>query len=162
MKKNSNIKKGLVYLWCIYPVIGAALMFLMLFIDTTISPIIAPVYDISLVGILAIALSFFATGCAGYCFAAVGKNIFFSAVIANIIPIASVIGFSVLAMIGQSESMAALLLGECGNGLFSILSLYIIELSGLSLSIYESYLSFSILMCTFIVGYSLGNSRRKK
>lgn len=162
MKKNSNIKKLSAYLWCLYPLLGALLMFFMLMIDTTVGFIIAPVYDVSLVGILSVALSFFATGCSGYFFARAEKNIFFATAVGNIIPIASVVGLSVFAACGQSESMAANILGVLGNGLFSVLTGYIVDLSGLNLSFYESYLAFAILICTFIVGYSLGNSKRKK
>ena len=54
------------------------------------------------------------------------------------------------------------MIGEFGNGIFSVVSLYVTVLSKMTFSFFEVYISFAFLIATFVVGYSVGILKNNK
>ena len=157
---KTKAKNPLVYLWALLPVASAAVFFLMLFIDTEIWVLIRPIFKFSIVGVLAVCAGFFMTGFAGYRFAGCGVGALKAILIGNAVPIACALAYGVLVATGNGELHAAEMIGELGNGLFSLFALDITLIAQRTFSYFEVYIAFGFLIAAFVVGYSVGAAKK--
>ena len=154
--------KKVVFLWSLLPIASAALFYALLSIDVEAGIFIAPIFKFSIVGTLALLAGIFATGFAGFRFSKNGVDPFVAILAGNALPTLCVVVYTVFVVIGKGGSDVATVIGEFGNGIFSVLSLYLTVLAARTFSYLEVYISFALLIITFVVGYSVGRINAKK
>lgn len=159
---KTKAKNPLVYIWSLVPIASAALFFAMMLIDTEAGIWIAPIFRFSVVGVLAVLVGFFITGFAGFRFSRNGVGTLKSILIGNAIPILTVAVYTVFVVIGKGDLEIASAIGEFGNGMFSVVSLYLTIIAQRTFSYFEVYISFAFLILTFVVGYSVGMLNKQK
>lgn len=160
--KTKTEKSKLVYLWALCPILGAALLFLFMAVDTEIGIFIRPIFEFSVLGAVLVLSGFFLTGFSGFRFARNGVGALKAILVGNVIPIVCTLVYSVFAIIGGEAAESMLFLGVFGNGLFAVVSLYITVLARFTNSIFEVYISFGLLILSFVVGYSVGAIKNNK
>ena len=159
---KTKTKNPLVYLWALLPIAGAALFYALIAIDFEVSFLIGPIFRISVVGVLVVLAGFFVTGLAGFRFAKNGVGALKAILIGNAIPILTTLVYTVFVVSGNGDVDAGKVIAEFGNGIFSVVSLYITVLANRTFSFFEVYLSFAFLIASFVVGYSVGILKNNK
>ena len=164
MKQTQNRKKKnpAVFLWALLPLVNAGLYYPLIFIDTRVWILIRPVFEVSVVSVLGIALFFFLTGLGGYRFARSGVSAPVSVLAGNAIPIicAATVFISLLA--SGEESGVAAVAGLVGNGFFVCFIGYFSNLTSyISVALQELICLVTVIL-TFIVGYAAGISKNSK
>ncbi|MBR7083358.1 MAG: hypothetical protein IKI51_04985 [Clostridia bacterium] len=154
--------KAKVYLWALLPLASAALFYALIAIDFEVSFLIGPIFRISVVGVLAVLAGFFATGLAGFRFAKNGVGALKAILVGNAIPILATLVYTAFVVSGNGDVDAGKVIAEFGNGIFSVVSLYVTVLTNMTFSFFEVYISFAFLIATFVVGYSVGILKNNK
>ncbi len=159
---KTKAKNPLVYLWALLPIASAVLFYALIAIDFEVSFLIGPIFRISVVGVFAVLAGFFATWLAGFRFAKNGVGALKAILIGNAIPILTTLVYTAFVVSGNGDVDAGKVIGEFGNGIFSVVSLYVTVLSKMTFSFFEVYISFAFLILAFVVGYSVGILKNNK
>lgn len=159
---KTKAKNPLVYLWTLMPIASAALFYALIAIDFEVSFLIGPIFRISVVGVLTVLAGFFMTWLAGFRFAKCGVGALKAILIGNAIPIVTTLIYTVFVVSGNGDVDAGKVIAEFGNGIFSVVSLYITVLANRTFSFFEVYISFAFLIASFVVGYSVGILKNNK
>ncbi|MBR0235496.1 MAG: hypothetical protein IJQ37_03455 [Clostridia bacterium] len=159
---SKSKKSYLVYLWALLPLALAGLYLLMLAINADLGAFLQPITKLSVVGVLLCLLSVFITGFAGFRFSRNGKSYLKSAIIYCSVPLLCALAFTVMLIIGQSESGAALTTLFIGNGMMLAATDYIMLIIGKTSTAIEAYASLALTVICFTVGYAFGTTKKKK
>lgn len=159
---KTKAKNPLVYLWALLPVAGAAAFFGYAAIDFEVGFLIGPIFRITVVGVLIVLASFFVTGLAGFRFAKNGVGALKAILVGNAIPILATLVYAVFVIFGNGDADAAKFIGTFGNGLFSIVPLFVSIITLWNFSYFEVFVSFAFLISSFVVGYSFGMLKNNK
>ncbi|MCQ2435705.1 MAG: hypothetical protein MJ101_02240 [Clostridia bacterium] len=151
----------------LWHVISAGLLLAYMFVDVEVGIVIAPIFSFSILMLAAIAVAAVGTGFCTARFAMAGYRPFPAVLISCILPIAcaavlTVIEVFALFGIGDFASDAAMYIGMFGNGLFSVIGMLVSSVFQNKLGVFESYVSFAVLIASSVVGYCLGTLRSVK